>query len=192
MCTERVCRSCLQTTTKQTHNLYSTLETQLLGVITKLTCCALTDVLVLLLAHRQDLCQEIWMFSGTSRTKRCIPVHEISLPEEKRKSLLAFHTINGCDTTSQFAGIGKQSALKMFDASSKLIEHLGEHCPPEESVLTDAEAFVCQLSNHGTDGVDIDEGRAAAFHKVKKNLWIPFLRRRMLRIFIYCVRTSSA
>ena len=112
--------------------------------------CRDTDVLVLLLVHRQDLCQEIWMFSGTSRTKRYIPVHKISLPEEKRKSLLAFHTITGCDTTSQFAGIGKQSALKIFDCSSKLIEHLGEHCPPEETVLADAEAFVCQLYNHGT------------------------------------------
>ena len=80
---------------------------------------------------------------------------------------VAFHTITGCDTASQFVGIGKQSALKIFDSSSKLIEHLGEHCPPEESVLVDAEAFVCQLYNHGTDGVDINEERAAAFRKVK-------------------------
>ncbi|XP_044174163.1 uncharacterized protein LOC122957784 [Acropora millepora] len=153
--------------------------------------CRDTNVLVLLLAHRQDLCQEIWMFSGTSRTKRYIPVHKISLPEEKRKSLLAFHTITGCDTTSQFAGIGKQSALKIFDSSSKLIEHLGEHCPPEETVLADAEAFVCQLYNHGTDGVDINEERAAAFCKVKKNLdSLPPTK--MLCIFIYGVRTSSA
>ena len=110
------------------------------------------------------------MFSHTSRTKRYIPVHKISLPEEKRKLLLAIHTINGCDTTSQFADIGKQSALKIFDTSSKLIKHLAGHCPPEESILTNAEAFVCQLYNHGTDGVDIDEERAAAFCKVKKNL----------------------
>ena len=69
-------------------------------------CCG-TDVLVLLLAHRQDFCQEIWMFSGTSRTKRYILVHKISLPEENRKSLLPFLAITGCDTTSQFAFIGK-------------------------------------------------------------------------------------
>ena len=78
--------------------------------------CRDPDVLVLLLAHRKDLCQEIWMVSGISRTKRYIPVHKISLPEEKRKSLLAFHTITGCYTTSQFAGISKQSALKIFDS----------------------------------------------------------------------------
>ena len=57
----------------------------------------------------------------------------------------------------------------MFDSSSKLIEHLGEHCPPEESVVANAEAFVCKLYNHGTDGVDINEERAVAFLKVKKN-----------------------
>ena len=107
------------------------------------------------------------MFSGTSRTKKYITVHKISLPEEKRKSLLAFHTITGYDTASQFVGISKQSALKIFDSSSKLIEHLGEHCPPKESVLADAKAFVCQLYNHGTDRVDINEERAAAFRKVK-------------------------
>ena len=86
------------------------------------------------------------------------------------KSLLAFHTVTGCDTTSQFAGIGKQSALKIYDSLSKLIEHLGEHCPPKESVLDDAEAFVCQQYNHGTYRVDINEERAAAFRKAKKNL----------------------
>ena len=67
-------------------------------------------------------------------------------------------------------GIGKQSALKIFDSSSGPIEHQGEHCPPEESMLANAEAFVWQLCNHGTDGVGINEERAAAFHKVKKNL----------------------
>lgn len=67
-------------------------------------------------------------------------------------------------------GIRKQSASKIFDSSPKLIEHLGEYCPPEESVLADAEAFVWQLYDHGTDGMDIDKERAAAFRKVKKNL----------------------
>ena len=66
--------------------------------------CRDTDVLVLLLGHREQLCQEISMFAGTSRQRRYIPVHRIPLSEEKRKSLLAFHAITGCDTTSQFYG----------------------------------------------------------------------------------------
>ena len=93
------------------------------------------------------------------------------MPKEKKKSLLACHTITGCDTTSQFAGIGKQLALIIFDSSSRLIKLLAEHSPPEASVLANADTFVCQLYNHGTDGKDINAERAAAFrHKVKKNL----------------------
>ncbi|PFX25959.1 uncharacterized protein LOC111329635 [Stylophora pistillata] len=132
--------------------------------------CRDTDVLVLLLAFRKDLCKEILMFSGTSRRKKYIPVHNILLPEEKRKSLLAFHAIKGCDNSSQFAGIGKQSAWKILEGTPELIEHLGEHCPPLESVLADSEAFVRQLYNHVTNGKDINKDRASAFRKVKKNL----------------------
>ena len=43
--------------------------------------CRDTDVLVLLLAHKHNLCDEVWMFSGTSRKKRFIPVHRIEIPE---------------------------------------------------------------------------------------------------------------
>ena len=64
----------------------------------------------------------------------------------------------------------KESALKIFDSLPKLIEHLGEYRPPEESVWADAKTFVFKLYSHGTDGVDIDKARAAAFRKVKKNL----------------------
>ena len=77
--------------------------------------CRDTDVLVLLLAHREQLRQEIWMFAGTLRQRRYIPVHRIPLSEEKRKSLLAFHAITGCDTTSHFYGVGKASAWKVFE-----------------------------------------------------------------------------
>ena len=89
--------------------------------------CCDTNVLVLLLAHRQDLCQNIWMFSGTSKRKLYIPIHKIALQEEKRMTLLAFHAITRCDTTSQFLGIGKQKAWKAFDGGSvKLLDRLGE------------------------------------------------------------------
>ena len=83
--------------------------------------CRDTDGLVLLLAHREQLCQETWMFAGTSRQRRHIPVHRIPLSEEKRRSLLAFHAVTGCDTTSQFYGVDKASAWKVFeDAPERL------------------------------------------------------------------------
>ena len=130
---------------------------------------------VSLLCHDTDVLRPSFRRTDKISVKKfgCSPVHfeqrDTVQSKEKRKSPLAFHTITGCDTTGPFAGIGKQSALKILDSLSKLVEHQGEHCPPEESVLADAEAFVCQLYNHGTDGVDINEERAAAFRKVKKN-----------------------
>ena len=67
--------------------------------------------------------------SGNLDVLRYIPNKEIhSSPQdliargEKRKSLLAFHTITGCGTMSKFAGMGEQSALEVFDNSSKFID----------------------------------------------------------------------
>ena len=148
--------------------MYSTLGTQLLGVITKLTCCAMAQMFSSSFWRTNKISVKKSGCSLVNPEQRDTLLHYspqdlIARGEEE----IAFHTITGCDTASQFVGIGKQSALKIFDSSSKLIEHLGEHCLPEESVLADAEAFVCQLYNHGTDGVDINEERAAAFRKVK-------------------------
>ena len=131
--------------------------------------CRDTDVLVLLLAHRELLCPVIWMFSGTTKRKRHIPVHSISLSEEKRKSLLAFHAITGCDTVSQFAGIGKKTAWKIFETHHHLLQHLGDGLP-EKEVLAEVEAFVCKLYNKNTSEVEINKERAAAFRKTKKSL----------------------
>ncbi|XP_044169787.1 uncharacterized protein LOC122953855 [Acropora millepora] len=133
--------------------------------------CRDTDVLVLLLAHKHNLCDEVWMFSGTSRKKRFIPVHRIEIPEETRNSLLPFHAIMGCDTTSQFCGIGKGSAWKALDSqTSNLLTSIGETSPPTQRTIADAEAFVCQLYHKGTREVEINRERAAAFRKVKKNI----------------------
>ena len=111
------------------------------------------------------------MLSGTSRKKRFIPVHRIEIPEETRNSLLAFHAITGCDTTSQFCGIGKGSAWKALDSqTSNLLTSIGETSPPTQRTIADAEAFVCQLYHKGTREVEINREKAAAFRKVKKNI----------------------
>ena len=111
------------------------------------------------------------MFSGTVKRKKYIPVHRIPLPDEKRSSLLAFHAITGCDTVSQFAGIGKQSAWKTFHSCfPELHQRLGDNSPVDEKVLSDAEAFVCKMYNKSTDEVLINKERSAAFRKAKKSL----------------------
>ena len=128
------------------------------------------DILVLLLAHRQQLCQDIWMFAGTSRQRCNIPVHRIPLSEEKSKLLLAFHAITGCDMTSNFYVVGKASAWKVFEDAPDLLEHLGEESQISTDVLAKAEAFVCKLYNPGTQEVEINKERATAFRKSKKDL----------------------
>lgn len=129
--------------------------------------CRDTDVLVLLLAHREHLCQDIWMFSGTSRKTQ----YTITRKEEKRKSLLAFHAITGCDTTSHFAGMGKHKVWKAFDGRSpERLKYLGEESCPNSNVLADGEASVYQLYDKGTREVHINKERAAIFRKTTKNL----------------------
>ena len=82
----------------------------------------------------------------------------------------AFHVIIGCDTTSPFAGIGKQSAWRTFATFARLLEHLGEDQYLSGDVLSNAEAFVCQLCNLGTREALINIERAATFRREKKSL----------------------
>jgi len=70
-----------------------------------------TDVVVLSVAHFQDLpCHELWIKTGTRDKQRFIPIHSIhlSLGSTLAKSLLPFHALTGCDSTSSFSGIGKK------------------------------------------------------------------------------------
>ena len=106
------------------------------------------------------------MFSGTSKRKRYLKIKDSQdrIAGGEEDGTARIHAITGCDTTSQFVGIGKQKAWKAFDGPSvKLLERLGEENHPSANVLADAEAFVCQLYNHGTREVHINKERAAVF-----------------------------
>ena len=132
--------------------------------------CRDTDVLLLLLAHQPYLCEAIWMFSGTAKRKCHIPLHLIELEEEKRASLLAFHALTGCDTTSQFVGVGKKSAWAVFMQYHGLLQHLGEQNDISDQVLSDAEAFVCRLYRPDTDKTSINDVRVTSFRQATKSL----------------------
>ena len=138
--------------------------------------CRDTDVLVLLLAHLPHL------FTGTAKRKLYVPVHQICLSEETRSSLLAFHSITGCDTTCQFAGIGKQSSWSIFVTCPLLLQHLGKDESPEEKVLCDAEALICQLYNRGREETLINLERDQRLVEQRK-AWIPSLQLKMHCIF---------
>ena len=70
-----------------------------------------TYVFLLLLHHFTKInCKEIWLMAGTAKQRKFFPVHKVfqlSQPEIIR-SLLAFHTLTRCDTTSYIAGHTKR------------------------------------------------------------------------------------
>jgi len=73
-----------------------------------------TNVVVLAVAYFQDLKNigNLWIAFGTGQDFRYIPVHEVarSIGPDMANSLPFFHALSGCDTTSQFANHGKNSA----------------------------------------------------------------------------------
>ena len=76
-----------------------------------------------------EVLEDIWMFSGSSRRKRYIPVH-------KGKTILRFLVITVCDTMSHFVGFGQQKVWKAFDGHSPdVLEHLGEESRPNANAL---------------------------------------------------------
>ena len=55
---------------------------------------------------------ELWVGYGSGKTYRDVPIHKIcsDLGPSKSLALPLFHSLTGCDTTSQFLGCGKKTA----------------------------------------------------------------------------------
>ena len=86
-----------------------------------------TDVLLLLVSHFQGMqCQHLWMKSGTSKKRRYIPIGAVfnKLPSGSASSLLAFHALTGCDTTSYIANHTNRSSWKIFKEHHGLLKNL--------------------------------------------------------------------
>ena len=66
--------------------------------------------------------------------------------------------------------MGKTAVWKVFEDAPDLLEHLREESQISADVLAEDEAFVCKLYNPGTQEVEINKERAAAFRKSKKDL----------------------
>ncbi len=74
-----------------------------------------TDVLLLLIAHFDKLvADKVWMKAGTSKKPKYIPIHEIHriMSKEMVDTLLAFHSITGCDTVCQLKGVYSQHLMQ--------------------------------------------------------------------------------
>jgi hypothetical protein len=59
-------------------------------------------------------------------------------------ALPGFHASTGCDTTNQFAGHGKKTALHVFLEDPSLLEKISKH-EPNDTIQSYAEEFVVHL-----------------------------------------------
>ena len=104
---------------RQIQELYSMPEMPQLEATARLMFCVVTQMFMSSYWHTGKIFVNTYGCFLELLQRTCdISVHKITLPEEKRKSLLAFHALTGCDTTSQFVGIGKQKAWRAFDGTS--------------------------------------------------------------------------
>ena len=110
--------------------------------------------------------------SGTKKDPKYVPILEMKLDAALRSVLPAFHASTGCDTVSQFAGIGKVTAWKAFENNSQLLAGLG--CGQLTSETTDnVEDFVCKIYDPSTEITKIDQMRVFLFNKGKDSDSLP-------------------
>ena len=113
-----------------------------------------TDVLLLLLAHRNRITSTVWIAAGTAKKPRFIPLSDVysKLPEGSEKAILQFHAITGCDTTSYLFGHSKKTAWNVLKDYFHLL--LSEGTLTTEK-LEQAETFVCRLNKTNVSSVDM-------------------------------------
>ena len=85
------------------------------------------DVVVLAVRCFESLgLSKLWMGFGTGTNYRDIPIHVIRSNIDPLKSLALphFHSLRGCDTTSQFLGCGKKIAWAAWSSMPELTDTL--------------------------------------------------------------------
>jgi len=125
--------------------------------------CRDTDVLVLFTYHQTT--DEVWMDAGTTKKPKYIPVHDVrkSLPNTVLRNLLAYHSITGCDSTSQLSGHGKKSTWKTYMEQPDMLDSFTDM---SESASDGAELFVINVYSPTTLVTSVNALRAEMFHRV--------------------------
>lgn len=133
-----------------------------------------TDVLALLVAHRHLMsCDHLWMMCGTKVKRKYIPIDVVlqQLPPGSESSLLAFHALTGCDSTSFISNHTKHTAFKVFIEHHALLQQLGKG-ELSAQVIANAENFICKLYKVGNTK-SVDDARYILFGKTTKPEALP-------------------
>ncbi|XP_048583416.1 uncharacterized protein LOC116606960 [Nematostella vectensis] len=100
-------------------------------------------------------CRELWFKTGYKDRVRFIPIHDAArkLGPKVCAAIPGLHALNGCDTTSGLANIGKTKPWDTLMAntySKAHLETLGSVIPLHEDTIKSAECFVCSLYTTST------------------------------------------
>ncbi|KAI5651982.1 hypothetical protein NE865_00319 [Phthorimaea operculella] len=136
-----------------------------------------TDVLLLVMHFYERLPSVVWIKSGTSKKPKFIDVKNINnnnllASVDKRKALLAYHSLTGCDTTSALSGHTKKSSWPIFHQHYHLLSNFGTSPHPTEVQLSNAERFVILMYTNKKPGLqdsnNLDDLRAAMFQNIRE------------------------
>ena len=102
--------------------------------------------------------------------QKYIPIHDLfqSIPGNVLHSILQFHGITGCDTTSFISGHTKPTAWKVFLDNPELCSCFGEVLLTDDT-LNKSEQFYCKLYIYSVPDniISVDVARVVMFAKSK-------------------------
>lgn len=138
-----------------------------------------SDVVVLAVNFFETLgFTELWVGFGSGKHYRDIPVHTIcsEIGPSKAKALPLFHSLTGCDTTSQFLGCGKKSAWAAWALVPEMT-HTLVTLTQDPSLLTlesvhmqCIERFVILMYSKGCSATGVNLARYQLFSTGSKSL----------------------
>ena len=146
-------------------------------------------------SHKFDI--DIWFRTETKEKVRYIPLHEISanLGQELTATLLAFHAIAGCYSTSCFKGRNKKRSLLALKSSTEefqSLRNLGDQFPLRAELIDTCERFTCRLYQPNSDINDINILRYKIFcKKPQQNQRLPPCQESLIQLaFTPCYRCA--
>ena len=138
-----------------------------------------SDIVVLALRFFDTLgLSELLVGVGTGKKYRDIPVHSLQagIGPSKSIALTLFHSLTGCDTTSQFLGCGKKTVWAVWNSFPDLTDMLvaltlNPNMFGIESIhMQRIERFVVLMYSKGCCAAGVNEGRFRLFTSGTKSL----------------------
>ena len=121
---------------------------------------------------------ELWIGFGTGKNYRDIPIHTIfaDIGPSMALALPLYHSITGCDTTSQFLGCGKKSAWAAWAAVPELTDTFATLMQNPNLLTLDSEymhnveKFVILMYSIGCGATSVNMARYQLFTSGSRSL----------------------